>query len=335
MTTRRYILNRRPTGEPDREDFAIETVSVPSLDAGDVAVEVRYVSVDPYMRGRMRAGDSYAPAWAVGDPIPAGGVGTVTESRHPDWSVGDVVVGQLAWAEHTVVDGDTLSGVDPSVAALPAWLGVLGLTGRTAYFGMLDVADPRPGDTVVVSAAAGAVGSIAGQLASLAGATVIGIAGSDEKTTALTDTFGFDDAINYRTTAVDTALADRLEDGVDVYFDNVGGDITDAVFGHLATGARVAVCGQIALYNEETVPTGPRKLWQLIEHQASVEGFLVRQFSNRFEEATTRLSRWVEAGTLHHEQTVVDGFEEIPTAFAGLFEGTNIGKLVVDLAPEA
>jgi len=331
MDTRQYVLARRPSGAPDRDDFAVETVSLPDLDPGEVQVRTRYVSVDPYMRGRMRAGDSYAPAWAVGDPIPAGGVGEVVESRHPDWAAGDTVVGQLAWADHVVVDGDRLAPVDPSVAPPPAWLGVLGLTGRTAYFGMLDVAEPRPGDTVVVSGAAGAVGTIAGQLAALAGATVIGIAGTDEKTAFLTDTLGFDAALNYRDGTVDAALDRILEDGIDVYFDNVGGSITDAVFTHLATGARVAVCGQIALYNQESVPTGPRKLWQLIEHQARVEGFLVRQFEPRFDEATARLTRWVDSGAIHHEQTVVEGFAVIPEAFAGLFEGTNIGKLVVAL----
>ncbi|MFB6111357.1 MAG: NADP-dependent oxidoreductase [Halobacteriaceae archaeon] len=332
-TSRQWILDQRPTGEPTRADFAIQTVDVPDPDDGEVLVRTRYVSVDPYMRDRMAPGESYASAWAVGDRVPAGGIGEVLASAHERWAPGDLVVGQLAWAEHLIADGDRLQPVDPNVAPEPAYLGVLGLTGRTAYFGMLDVADPTPGDTVLVSGAAGAVGSVAGQLAGLSGARVIGIAGTDEKTSYLRDELGFDGAINYTTQDVGAALDEHCPEGIDVYFDNVGGPITDAAFRRLATNATVAVCGQIALYNATETPTGPRKLWQLVASEASVEGFLVGSFADRYEEANDRLAQWVQGDTLRTRRTIVEGFDRIPAAFQGLFEGRNVGKLLVAVSP--
>jgi NADPH-dependent curcumin reductase CurA len=331
METRQWTLARRPEGKPEVDDFAVETLSVGEPGPGELLVEVQYVSVDPYMRDRMAPGESYAEAWDVGDPVPAGGVGAVVRSMHDDWAEGDLVVGQLAWSEHVVVDGDRVNPVDTEVAPPAAYLGVLGLTGRTAYFGMLDVAEPRPGDTVVVSGAAGAVGSVAGQLARLAGARVIGIAGTDEKTTILTEEFGFDAAINYTTADVAARLGETCPDGVDVYFDNVGGPITDAVFRQLADNARLAICGQIALYNATSVPKGPRKLWQLVAATARVEGFLVGDFAGRYGEANERLARWVQDGGIKTRRTVLEGFDAIPDAFRGLFEGVNVGKLLVEL----
>lgn len=331
METRRWTLAQRPAGKPTVDDFAVETTSIEDPTAGEVLIEVEYVSVDPYMRDRMAPGESYAQAWEVGDGIPAGGVGRVLTSEHDRWAEGDLVVGQLAWSEHVVVDGDRVDPVTTDVAPAPAYLGVLGLTGRTAYFGMLDVAEPRPGDTVVVSGAAGAVGSVAGQLATMAGARVVGIAGTDEKTSILTEEFGFDEAINYETDDVPTALQETCPDGIDVYFDNVGGPITDAVFRQLADDARIAICGQIALYNATSVPEGPRKLWQLVAATARVEGFLVGEFAGRYDEANERLARWVQEGDLETRQTIVTGFDAIPEAFRGLFEGVNVGKLVVEL----
>ncbi|XVH32466.1 NADP-dependent oxidoreductase [Haloferacaceae archaeon DSL9] len=333
-TNRRWLLANRPTGTPDSETFELVESDVPSPETDEVLVRTRYLSVDPYMRGRMRDAESYAEPWTVGDPLTAAVVGEVADSGRGDFAEGDLVVGELDWADYTVAAGSELTplDLDPDVAPASAALGVLGMPGRTAYFGMLEVAQPRPGDTVVVSGAAGAVGSVAGQLAREAGCRVIGVAGSDEKTAWLTDDLGFDGAINYEADDVPSALDDRAPDGVDVYFDNVGGPITDAVFDRLNLDARVAICGQIDQYNATEQPTGPRKLWKLIETRARVEGFLVSDFQPHFEEATERLAGWVADGTLRYEETVTEGLENAPDAFLGLFEGENIGKQVVKVA---
>lgn len=334
-TTRRYVLSKRPEGKPDRDTFELEEVTVPDPRHGEVLVRTLYLSVDPYMRGRMRERESYAVPWEVGEPLEGGVVGEVVASEHERWDEGDHVVGNLTWSEYDRADGDDLHAVDASHenVTLSSHLGVLGMPGRTAYFGTLDVAEPDPGETVVVSGAAGAVGSTVGQLAKLAGARVVGFAGSDEKVAFLEDDLGYDAGINYRTTDdYRAALDDAAPDGVDVYFDNVGGSITDAVFSHLNVDARVAICGQIALYNEEGMPTGPRKLPQLIATRARVEGLLVRDFAPRFGQATAQLREWVEAGDLDYRETVVEGFENAPDAFLGLFEGENIGKQVVKVA---
>ncbi|MEM4780840.1 MAG: NADP-dependent oxidoreductase [Halalkalicoccus sp.] len=326
---RQWILRSRPEGKPTNDDFGFEPCEKTEPAANEVLVRTRYLSVDPYMRGRMREGDSYAEAWAVGEPMRAGVVAEVETSKHADFEAGDVVIGELRWAEYDVALGSELSSVDPDVAPISTALGVLGMPGRTAYFGTLDVAEPKPGDTMVVSGAAGAVGSVAGQLGRMAGARVVGIAGSDRKCEWLTEELGFDTAVNYKREDVREALSDACPDGIDVYFDNVGGEITDAVFGNLNRDARVAVCGQIALYNATERPTAPRKLMTLIEKTARVEGFLVFDYAPRFEEATRRLGRWVREGEIQYEETITEGFENAPEAFIGLFEGENVGKQLV------
>jgi NADPH-dependent curcumin reductase CurA len=329
-TNRQYHLAKRPTGEPDMDTFELVEAAVPEPGPNEVLVKTLYLSVDPYMRGRMRDAESYAEPWDVGEPMRAGVVGEVVESNHTGFEAGDVVVGNLQWAEYAAVDGGELTSVDPDVAPVSTALGVVGMPGRTAYFGLLDVAQPKPGDTVVVSGAAGAVGSVVGQLAREAGCRVVGFAGSDTKTEWLTDELGFDAAINYKTTDnLGAALADAAPDGVDVYFDNVGGPITDTVFDQLNVDARVAVCGQISQYNATELPTGPRKLGTLIEKRARVEGLLVGDFAPRFEEATKRLAGWVADGTIQYRETVTEGFENAPEAFLGLFEGENVGKQLV------
>jgi len=327
---RAWYFAERPDGEPTMDSFDLRETERPTPQNGELLVRVHYLSVDPYMRGRMRAGESYAEPWAVGDVLQGGVVGEVVASEHDAYEAGEFVTGRGTWAEYSVLDGDDAMAVNPDVAGLPAYLGVLGMPGRTAYFGLLEVAEPRPGDTVVVSGAAGAVGSTVGQIASLNGCRVVGFAGTDEKTAWLTDDLGFDAAINYETTDdYRTALDDAAPDGVDVYFDNVGGPITDAVFTTLNVDARVAVCGQIAHYNDESVPTGPRKLPQLIAPRAKVEGLLVSDYATRFGVARDRLEAWVAAGTIDHRETVVEGLENAPDAFLGLFSGDNIGKQVV------
>lgn len=332
-TNTEIVLANRPTGVPDANTFEIRQSEIPNPEAGEVLVRTLYLSVDPYMRGRMRDRESYAEPWDVGEPMQAGVVCEITASNHDRWNVGDVVLGNLKWAEYGVANGDTLTPVDTDVAAPSAYLGVLGMPGRTAYFGLLDIGDPSPGDRVVVSGAAGAVGSTVVQIARLAGCRVVGFAGSDTKIRYLEQELGVDAGINYTTTEdYRAALKTAAPDGIDVYFDNVGGPITDAVFTQLNVDARIVVCGQIALYNEEGVSTGPRKLGGLIQTRATVEGLLVSDYRSRFEQATERLARWVDRGELTYRETITEGLENAPEAFLGLFEGENIGKQVVKVA---
>jgi len=334
-SNRSWYFVERPVGQPDPDCFELRDAPVPTPADGELLVRVAYLSVDPYMRGRMRDSESYAEPWDVGDVLQGGIVGEVVESNDDRYDAGDYVTGQGTWSEYSVLDADDVAPVDPTIADLPAYLGVLGMPGRTAYFGLLEVGDPKPGDTVVVSGAAGAVGSVVGQIAKLNGCTVVGFAGSDEKTRWLTEELGFDAAIDYKATDdYGTALDEAAPEGVDVYFDNVGGPITDAVFPKLNLDARVAVCGQIAHYNDEDVPTGPRKLPQLIAPRATVQGLLVADYATRFEEATDRLATWVANGDIDHRESVVEGLENAPDAFLGLFSGENIGKQVVRVSEE-
>ncbi|MFC7018358.1 MULTISPECIES: NADP-dependent oxidoreductase [Haloarcula] len=332
-STRQWVFAARPTGEPDLRSFELRETAVPEPRHGELLVEVQYLSVDPYMRGRMSDSASYADPWDVGDAMEGAVVGEVVESNSVAYDAGDLVTGTGTWADYSLLDADDVAPVDTSIAAPPAYLGVLGMPGRTAYFGLLDVGDPDPGETVVVSGAAGAVGSTVGQIAKLNGCRVVGFAGSDEKVAWLTDDLGFDAGINYNATDdYRAALEDVAPRGVDVYFDNVGGPITDAVFTQLNLDARVAVCGQIAHYNDESVPTGPRKLPQLIAPRATVQGLLVSDFETRFGQARDQLGTWVASGDLAHRETVVDGLENAPEAFLGLFSGDNVGKQVVGVA---
>ena len=333
QTNRQFRLAKRPEGRPDRDTFELVETDAPDPGPGEVVVRTRYLSVDPYMRDRMDESESYAEPWDVGDPLRGAAVGEVVESEYGEFETGDVVTGNLLWADYAVADGDDLTHVRTGDAPISTALGVLGMPGRTAYFGTFDVIDPTPGDTVVVSGAAGAVGSVAGQLAKLAGCRVVGIAGSDEKTSYLTDELGFDAAINYKDTDdYAAALEDAAPDGVDAYYDNVGGEITDAVFANLNEGASVGICGQISLYNAEEPPVGPRKLGTVLTKRATVRGFLVGDFASRFEEATRRLGSWVESGDLQYRETVTEGLENAPDAFLGLFEGENVGKQLVKVS---
>ncbi|MFB6183916.1 MAG: NADP-dependent oxidoreductase [Haloarculaceae archaeon] len=327
--TRRYVLANRPTGRPAPSDFDLEPVTVPDPDEGEVLVGIEYLSVDPYLRDMMRESVSYAETWALGDPITSSGVGHVVASRHPDVDVGDVVRGPVQWAAFDLVHGDDLTRVDSDRGPVSTALGVLGMAGRTAYFGMRDVGDPAPDETVVVSAAAGAVGSVACQIAALEGCRVVGIAGSSRKTTYLTDELGVDAAIDYTSEDVEAAIRSQCPDGVDVYFDNVGGEISDAVLNCIDDHARIVVCGQVALYNEEGTPTGPRPAPILANRRARMEGFLVWDYEDRYDEADERLARWVDEGTITYREHVVDGLENAPDAFVGLFDGDNVGKQLV------
>lgn len=331
-TNRQWILRERPTGRPDPSCFELVESSVPRPGPGEVLVRSLVMSVDPYMRGRMRDAASYAEPWALDAPMLAGVVGEVVTSEHDRWQPGDVVLGELHWADHTVVPGRALAPVDPDLAPISTALGVLGMPGRTAWHGLLDVGRPVPGDTVVVSGAAGAVGSVVGQLARRVGARVVGIAGGPEKCGWLTDDLGFDAAIDYRAGNLAADLDAACPAGVDVYFDNVGGPVTDAVFDLLALRARVVVCGQIADYNATDTPTGPRKLWTLIRTRATVQGILVSDWADRAADTTRRLGQLVAEGELRYRETWTEGLEHAPDAFLGLFDGDNIGKQLVRIA---
>lgn len=332
-THRRWIFVKRPEGMPTGEEFRLEEVPTPDPYPGQMLVRTRWLSVDPYMRGRMRAGPSYAPPWEVGSVPRGGAVGEVVLSRRDGFSPGDVVVGTWGWEEMALVDGHGLMRWPWPDISPTAGLGLLGMPGLTAYFGLFEVGRPRPGDTVVVSAAAGAVGSVVGQLARLAGCRAVGIAGSAEKVAFVRDVLGFDAAVSYRDPDWTTALGQACPQGVDIYFDNVGGPVTEAVVERLALRARVVVCGQIARYNREGAPPTARDwLWDTIAKRIRVEGFLVGDFAPRHAEALERLAQWVRAGRLVGRETVVDGFERVPDALLGLFRGTNVGKQLVRVA---
>jgi len=325
---RRVTLAARPVGEPKESDFSLEEAPVPEPGPSEVLIRATYVSVDPYQRGRMSESRSYARSLEVGDVMTSQAVGEIVESNDPRFKPGDTVVGQLGWQEHAAARGGALRKVDPSIAPITTALHVLGLTGLTAWFGLFDVGHPHPGDTVVVSSAAGAVGQIVGQLARIAGCRTVGIAGGPEKARDLRELYGYDAAIDYKSEDVRAALKGACPNGVDVYFDNVGGEILRAVIPRLNIGARIVVCGQIANYSASEPPTGPPPVF-LIVSRARMEGFLVSDYVPRFGEALPRLTHWVTEGTLKYSEDVTDGLENAPRAFIGMLRGENRGKALV------
>jgi NADPH:quinone reductase len=318
---------------PKETDFQLVETPVPRPGAGEVLVRVLYLSVDPYMRGRMNGGASYARAVQPGEVMVGGVVGRVEETNDPRLAQGDLVEGMLGWQDYAVSPAKSLRKLDPSVAPISTALGVLGMPGLTAYFGLLDICKPQPGETVVVSGAAGAVGSIVGQIAKIKRCRAVGIAGTNEKVHYLTTELGFDAAFNYKDTPDPYAkLKELCPNGIDVYFDNVGGEISDAAMRLINTRARVAVCGQISQYNSPQPQMGPRWMGQLIVKQAKVEGFLVFQFADRYEEGLRQLSTWLREKRIKYHEEVAEGLENAPKAFIGMMQGSNIGKQLVKVA---
>jgi NADPH-dependent curcumin reductase CurA len=325
---RRITLASRPVGVPKESDFALEEVEIPEPEPGEVHVRALYVSLDPYQRGRMSEVRSYARSLELGDVITSQTLGEVVTSRDSRFEPGQLVVGQLGWQEHAVARGGALRPVPPGLEPPTLALHVVGATGLTAFIGLFDVGKPQPGDTVVVSAAHGAVGQIAGQLAKLAGCRAIGIAGGAEKVRELRELYGYDVAIDYRQDDVAAALRGET---VNVYFDNVGGDLSHAVHRRLAIGARIVICGQISQYNVE--PQQPTfHPGALIVFRARMEGFLVSDHAHRFGEASKRLGAWVADGSVRYREDVTDGLENAPRAWLAMMRGENRGKALVKVA---
>ena len=333
-TNRQVRLAHRPTGMVDDDTFEVVEEPLAELAPGEYLVKIAYLSIDPTNRVWIREEPSYLPPVGIGEVMRGGAVGQVVESRNDEFPVGAPVMGMLGWQEYARCGGDVVARVLPEGVPLAHMLSVYGTTGITAYFGMLDVAKPQAGDTVVVSGAAGATGSVAGQIAKIQGARVVGIAGTPEKCAWLTDELGFDAAINYRTDDVAARLRETCPKGVDVFFDNVGGAILDTVLSQLAMRARVALCGAISTYNAEDRPAPIHSYMNLVVMRARMEGFLVLDYLDRFPEAVLQLVQWVSEGRIKWRDHVVDGLEQAPQALNMLFTGENTGKLMVRVGPD-
>jgi len=331
-TNTQVRLAARPSGLPKDSDWEIVEEPAPTPGDNEFAVAISHISLDPAMRGWMNAGASYIEPVEIGAVMRAGAVGRVTDSRHPGFAVGDHVYGAFGVQQHALSDGNGVNKVDPSLAPLPTYLGTLGLTGLTAYFALLDVGKPKQDDTVVVSGAAGAVGSVAGQIAKIKGCRTIGIAGGEEKCSWLTDELGFDGAIDYKHENVAQALRQHAPRGLDVFFDNVGGEILDAALTRLARHARIIICGAVSQYNAEGGMRGPANYMALLVARASMTGMVVFDYADRYAEAARELAGWMREGRLVSREDVVEGtVRDFPQALLKLFAGENIGKLVLSI----
>ncbi len=323
-------LKNRPKGTPELDDFEFIEEEKPRPEDGEVLLKTLYVSVDPYLRGRMRDEKSYIAPFELDEPIESGIIAEVVESNNPNFKEGDFVNGMLEWKEFQTSTGNGLNKVDPDKASLTAYLGILGLTGLTAYISLDRIGNLKEGETLLVSGASGAVGSTVGQIGKIKGCHVVGIAGTDEKLHLMKEKFGFDDGINYKTTDdMKEAIANACPEGVDVYFDNVGGEILDAAMENINKNGRVINCGAISLYNKTEVPTGPRYEGIMVKNTVLMQGFLVRDHAKEFGPATQQLTQWLNEDKLTYEETIVEGFKNIPQAFIDLFDGKNKGKMVV------
>ena len=327
---RRVILKSRPAGVPQAIHFAVEDAPIAELREGEFLIANQFLSVEPAMRGWVNEAPNYSPPVPVGDVMRAFAVGEIVESRHPDWRTGERVTGMFGWQRFAVSDGSNVTRrIHETDLPLSTALGVLGLNGVTAYFGLLDVGQPRVGETVVVSTAAGAVGSCVGQIAKIKGCRAVGIAGGPDKVAQCRNEFGFDDAIDYRADDLGAELDRVCPQGVDVYFDNTSGAISDAVLRRLNIGARVAICGTAALQNWDPWPHGPRVERHLLVKRARMQGFLVFDYRARYGEALDHLSQWLREGRISYREHVLDGLAAAPDAIAMLYRGDNTGKLLI------
>ncbi|CAM4215349.1 NADP-dependent oxidoreductase [Gillisia limnaea] len=324
------LLKHRPSGKPTLEDFKFSEEEKPTPKDGEILLKTLYVSVDPYLRGRMRDEESYIPPFKLDQPLESSIIAEVIESKNSNFKKGEFVSGLLKWKEYQTAAGNGLNKVNKEAAPLTAYLGVLGLTGITAYLGLKKIGDLKGGETLLVSGAAGAVGSVVGQIGKIMGCNLVGIAGSDEKIERIKEKFGFDDGINYKTANdMKKAIGAACPKGVDVYFDNVGGEILDAAMANINKFGRVINCGAISLYNEEKKPVGPRHEGTLIKKSVLMQGFTIMDYVKDFGPAINQLSTWLKDGKLTYSETIVEGFENIPQAFLDLFEGKNKGKMIV------
>jgi hypothetical protein len=333
MRATQIVLSSRPKGIPTSDTFRFEEIELPNLKEGEVLVQPSFISVDPYMRGRMNDIESYIPSFQLNAPIEGGIMGKVMESKSDTLKAGELVLGTLPWATKSIGKASNLKKIIPSSISPSYYLGILGMPGLTAYFGLLDIGKPKAGETVVVSGAAGAVGMVVGQIAKIKGCRVVGLAGSDEKVQILKEQFGYDEVINYKTAGRNLfeLIKAACPNNIDVYFDNVGAEITDSVIFNINAKARIIVCGQIALYNSSQISRGLRLLPFILTKSALIQGFIVHDYKGRFPEGMQQLTTWLQEGKLHFKETVIKGFERLPEAFLGLFSGQNVGKMLVQV----
>jgi NADPH-dependent curcumin reductase len=338
-TARRIVLASRPVGEPKPDNFRLEQFSVPAPSQGEILLRALWLSLDPYMRGRMNDAPSYTAPVAIGQTMVGGTVSEVLSSNNPAFASGDLVMGYTGWQTHAVSDGKGVRKLDPNLAPLSTALGVLGMPGMTAYTGLLEIGKPQPGETVVVAAASGPVGSLVGQIAKLKGARAIGIAGGAKKCAFVKDELGFDDCVDHRAPDLAARLAAACPKGIDVYFENVGGAVFEAVWPQLNTFARVPVCGLVSQSSATEPPPGPNQLpafmRSALTKRMTVRGFIVWDFAARESDFLRDVSTWLKQGKVKYREDVVDGLERAPAALIGLLKGENFGKMLVRVAPES
>lgn len=338
LANKQILLNTRPVGLPKSTNFSFVQTDAPKAGKGELLLKTIYLSLDPYMRGRMNEGKSYTPPMSIGEVLVGATVSQVIESDHPDYAVDDLVLSNNGWQEYAVSDGDGIRKLEAGQNSLSYALGVTGMPGLTAYVGLLDIAKPKAGETVVVSAAAGAVGSIVGQIAKIQGCRVVGVAGSPTKCEYVVKELGFDDCINYKSDGFAAQLANACPDGIDIYFESVGGRVLEAVCGLLNTAARIPLCGCISYYNLTELPPGPDKIpllmRSLLINRVNLQGFIIFDHYDREEQFLKDMNGWLKNGDVVYREDIVDGLENAPEAFKGMLMGQNFGKQIIRVADE-